>query len=364
MKKTIKIVICILAAVLIAAGCITYALLPHPLNYDIGSITAVGSDVSIAKQDEDSVTIRKNGDEDFKILMFTDMHLDGKNKTSSVTVDHLVKNIQREKPDLVLLGGDNVTSGMNRKRCRQLSEIFEKLGVYWGGVIGNHEGDNSFSISREEMVDIFSSYPHCVMRKGLDSADGNCNYSINILNSDGTLKETFFFLDTFDTMTQEQKDNFSITSDGSVYDGAHENQIEWYSKKVEQTRLMYGDFKSVLLMHIPLPQYTELAEKGEFSYGVNLENVCATAHDYGLFDAVKASGSTQAVFCGHDHLNSFGADYQGILLSYIEPSGYGAYGTEKLGYDEKDRLQGYTVLQLNDDGTFEQTQVRNSTIED
>ncbi len=363
MKKAVKIVICAVLAVLIAAGCITYALLPHRLNYDIDSITPVGSDVNISKQDDDSVTLRKNSDGDFKILMFTDMHLDGKNKTSNRTVDNLVKNIQREKPDLVLLGGDNVTSGINRTRCKQLSQIFEKLDVYWGGVIGNHEGDNSYSISREEMVDIFSSYPHCIMRKGLDNVDGNCNYSINILNSDGTLKETFFCLDTFDTLSDEQMKEYGIVSDSSVYDGAHKNQIEWYKQKVEQTRNMYGEFKSVLLMHIPLPQHKELAEKGEFLYGVNLEGVCASAVDQGLFDAVKASGSTTAVFCGHDHLNTFGAEYQGILLSYIEPSGYGAYGAAKLGYEEKDWLQGYTVLEIKDDGTFNQTQVRNSTIE-
>ncbi|MBQ7596492.1 MAG: metallophosphoesterase [Clostridia bacterium] len=364
MKKAVKIVICAVLAVIIAAGCITYALLPHPLNYDIESITPVGTDVSISKQEDDSVTIRKNGDGDFKILMFTDMHLDGKNKTSKITVDHLVKNIQREKPDLVLLGGDNVTSGINRKRSNQLAQIFEKLDVYWGGVLGNHEGDNSYSISREEMVDIFSSYPHCLMRKGLDSADGNCNYSINILNSDGTLKETFFFLDTFDELTDEQIKEFGVDPEKSTYDGAHENQIEWYTQKVEQTRLMYGDFESILLMHIPLPQVAQLAETGNFKYGVNLEGVCQSAVDRGLFDAVKSSGTTKTVFCGHDHLNTFGGDYQGILLSYIEPSGYGAYGAAKLGYEEKDWLQGYTVLEIKDDGTFTQTQVRNSTIEE
>ena len=115
-------------------------------------------------------------------------------------------------------------------------------------------------------------------------------------------------------------------------------------------------------MHIPLPQQKELAEKGEFLYGVNLEGVCASAVDQGLFDAVKQSGTTNTVFCGHDHLNTFGADYQGILLSYIEPSGYGAYGAKKLGYEEKDWLQGYTVLVIKNDGTFEQNQVRNSTL--
>ena len=357
MKKIISVI----TAFFIAFGGKISALFPQPLDYDIDSIQSVGSSVSVVEQGKDSVTIKKSGG-DFKVLMFTDMHLDGKNETSFVTVDHLVKNIQREKPDLVILGGDNVTSGFNRKRSHQLAEIFEKLGVYWGGVIGNHEGDNGLSIRRGKMVDIFSSYPHCLMRKGIKNIDGNCNYSINILNGDGTLKQTFFFLDTFDTLSKLQQKKRGISGDGSVYDGAHENQIEWYRQKAAETRDAYGDYKSILVIHIPLPQFAQAAEKGEFLYGVNLEGVCCTAYENGLFDAVKSSGTTTAVFCGHDHLNTFGADYQGILLSYIEPSGYGAYGLQKLGYDEKEWLQGYSVLELAGDGTFTQTQMRNGAI--
>ena len=77
---------------------------------------------------------------------------------------------------------------MNRKRSAQFAEIFEQLGVYWGGVLGNHEGDNPYSVTRTEMVDIFSSHAHCVMLRGPEDIDGDCNYVIRLLDKDGKLR--------------------------------------------------------------------------------------------------------------------------------------------------------------------------------
>lgn len=361
MKKAVKIICIALAVIIVAGGAVTWSFLPHPLNYKIKDIQSVGSDVTVVDESEDTVTIQKKSAGEFKVLMFTDMHLDGKNETSKTTVTNLVNNITREKPDLVLLGGDNVTSGLNRVRCRQLGQIFENLGVYWGGVIGNHEGDNKYSVTRTEMVNIFSSYDKCLMRRGLEDVTGDCNYSINILNSEGKLIQTFFFVDTFDEMDEETRAKYGCTDEDSEYDGAKEDQVAWYSAKAAATKEQYGDYSGILLLHIPLPQYAEAAESGEFLYGDKLEGVCCSGFDSGLFDAIKASGTTKAVFCGHDHMNNFGVEKDGILLSYIEPSGYGSYTAgKKLGLDEKDWLQGCTQLLIADDGTFKQTQMRNA----
>ena len=91
MKKRVLIILCAVLAVLIAGGAVGYSFLPHPLNYDIRGISSVGSSVEVLDDSVDSVTVRKNGEGAFKILMFTDMHLDGKNETSSLTVQYLVE---------------------------------------------------------------------------------------------------------------------------------------------------------------------------------------------------------------------------------------------------------------------------------
>ena len=136
MKKKGIVILCAVLAVLIAGGGIGYSFLPHPLNYPINKIEPAGkAALNLIGETEDSVTLQKGDAAPLRILYFTDMHLDGKNATSKDTVGNMVKAIQKEQPDLVLLCGDNVTSGMNRARCRQLGKIFEQLGVYWGGTL-------------------------------------------------------------------------------------------------------------------------------------------------------------------------------------------------------------------------------------
>ena len=370
MTKKKTIVLCcaaVLVIVAVVAAIVVINKLPMPLNYPIDSIEPVNGGaktVGVTAEDDDSVTLQKTTDSPFKVLMFTDMHLDGKNKTSYLTVDRMVKSIQKEMPDLVLLGGDNVTSGRNEERSHQLAEIFEKLGVYWGGVLGNHEGDNKFSITRTEMVNIFSSYEHCLMRRGPEEIDGDCNYVINMLDYEGNHVQTVFCLDTFDEISEEQKEQLTLFENKSPYDGAHENQVQWYLKKAKALKKEYGKFKSILLLHIPLHEYDLAVEKEPLLYGEKREGICSTCYDNGLFEAIKKAGVTQAVFCGHDHINNFGVLYDSVILSYIESSGFGAYGPQRDGKPESEWLLGYTTLSILPDGTFSHSQTRYSEVFD
>ena len=362
MSKKKKVLLCCLAAVLViaaVAGGIVWSKLPHALNYPIDKIEPLGkTNVTLVSEDADTVTLQKQDGGPFKVMMFTDQHLDGNNKTGYKTVDRMVQCIRTEQPDLVLVGGDNVTSGMNKKRAHQFAEIFEQLGVYWGGVLGNHEGDNPYSVTRSEMVEIFSSYDRCIMRRGVEEIDGDCNYAIRLLGNDGKLMETVFCLDNFDEISEEEAAAKTLYDKRTPYDGAHENQVQWYRDKAAALKQTDGDYRSILLQHIPLHAYDEAIETEAFLYGDKREDICSTVYDNGLFDAILESGVTQAVFCGHDHLNNFGVSYKGVLLSYIEPSGYGSYGLDRRGAPASEWLQGYTVLQLLPDGTFSQEQFR------
>jgi len=362
MTKKKKILLCCLAAllvILLVAGVIVYQKIPHALNYPIDKLEPIAhQSVSVVSEGDDMIMLQKKDDGAFRIMMFTDQHLDGNNKTGYKTVDRMVQCIRKEQPDLVLIGGDNVTSGLNKKRANQYAQIFEQLGVYWGGVLGNHEGDNPYSVSRSEMVDIFSSYDHCVMRRGVSGIDGDCNYVIRLLGKDGRQMQTIFCLDTFDEISDEIAASHTLFDKRSPYDGAHENQVEWYRQTAAELKEIDGSYKSILLQHIPLHAYDKAIETETFLYGDKREDICSTVYDNGLFDAIKETGVTQAVFCGHDHLNNFGVEYEGILLSYIEPSGYGAYGLGRRGAPESEWLQGYTLLEVLPDGTLSQSQVR------
>ena len=175
MNKVFKIIIALLLiAAIIAGGFVLYQS-SKGISYDIASAEKMPNDIEIVSQTEDSVTIRKNSDGDFRVVMFTDTHIKGDKKLDNMTVTYLVKNIKELKPDLVILGGDNVTYGFNKKRNVQLAELFENLGVYWATVLGNHEGDGFLSYDRESVIKLFSSYEHCLVKEGKTDIDGHGN---------------------------------------------------------------------------------------------------------------------------------------------------------------------------------------------
>ncbi len=360
MKTCLKIIVSFFGVAIIAAsGFIGYQS-SKGIGYDISSLEKIDCNVEIVSETEDSVTIRKNDDSEFKVVMFTDMHLKGDKELDEITVSHLVNNISEQNPDLVILGGDNVTYGFNKKRNIQLAELFEKLGVYWATVLGNHEGDGFLSYDRAKVIELFSGYDHCLVRKGLADVDGNGNCTINILNSDGTLKEVIFLMDSGDYMTEESKKEYGVTDTDEVYDGVKTSQVEWYKEKHDGLENEYGEFKSIAVVHIPIYQTEKDYADGEFLYGEKREGVCESGFDAGLFDAMKAKGSAQAVYFGHDHVNNFGVMCDGILLSYIQPSGYAAYNmSSKFDAPEDEWIQGCTVLNIKEDGTYTAERIYN-----
>lgn len=359
MKKAMKIIIAVLLVVVIALGGVVFFKSSQGISYDISTVEKLENDVEIVKEDIDSITLKKNSDGDFKVLMFTDTHLNGK-KEDNTTVSYIVKNITEQKPDLVIFGGDNVSSGFNKKRNTELAELMESLGVYWAAVFGNHEGDGILAVSREENIEIFSSYDHCLMREGKEDVDGSGNYAINILNYDGTIKEVLFLMDSGSYMTEETKKEYGVTEDGEVYDGVKTSQVEWYKEKHDTIEAEYGKFKSVTVVHIPPYQAEKEYADGDFLYGEKREGVCESGFDSGLVDAMIEKGSAQAVYFGHDHVNNFGVMYEDILLSYIQPSGYGVYNMEtKFDSPENEWIQGCTLLNIKADGTYTAEQIYN-----
>ena len=353
MKTAIKIIIAIILVAAIGFGGFIGYQSSKGISYDIASVETLQSDIEIVSETDDSVTIRKKSDGDFKVVMFTDTHLKGDKELDNMTVTYLVENIKAQNPDLVILGGDNVTYGFNKKRNVQLAELFENLGVYWATVLGNHEGDGFMSYDRKNVISLFAGYEHCLVKEGKEDIWGDGNCTINILNSDGTLREVFFLMDSGDYMDAETKLDYGITDKDDVYDGVKTSQVEWYKEKHDAIEAEYGKFKSVTVVHIPIYQAEREYTEDDFLYGEKREGVCESGFDSGLFDAMKEKGSAQAVYFGHDHVNDFGVMCEDILLSYIQPSGYGAYNMQsKFDAPENEWIQGCTVLNIKEDGTY------------
>lgn len=361
MKKSFVVVILalVLAAALGVGGCFVAVYL-QGLSYDIDSIEKVGTVVEVVGESEDSVTIKKNDDSDFKVLMFTDTHLNGKEDTDYTAVSYLVENISKEKPDLVIYGGDNVSSGFNMRRYVQFADLMENLGVYWVAVLGNHESEGIFTYSRKKIVDLFSSYDYCLIKNGRTDIDGYGNFTVNILNPDNSIKEVIYLMDSGNYMTKELKEKYGVEQKGQVYDGVKESQVQWYKEKHDALTEEFGEFKSFTVIHIPPYECRSFGEDEEYLYGDKREGMCPAGFNSGIFDAMKEKGSAQAVYYGHDHMNDYGVMYDGILLSYIQSAGYSSYNMgNSRNAPESEWVQGYTKLEIKADGTYDAYQCFN-----
>ncbi|MGN0521110.1 MAG: hypothetical protein ACI4IQ_00585 [Eubacterium sp.] len=124
--------------------------------------------------------------------------------------------------------------------------------------------------------------------------------------------------------------------------------------------------KSLAFFHMPLQEYKDAwfeyvdnnyedTENVKYIYGKAGEVdvvVYSSKNNYGFFDKAKELGSTQGIFCGHDHLNNFSLEYKGIRLTYTYTVDYLAYsGIMKVGLQ-----RGCTVIDVKPDGSFDCSQ--------
>lgn len=381
MGKPKRIVIICVSVLLILGilGGALYLFIPVNMKIDMQSINKIQNNVILLKATEESgqqalAKVDDEGnitDEPFKIVSFTDTHLDTYRKKTEVTMDMIIKNINREKPDLVVFVGDIITSSNNSIRRKQLCEVMEKFGVYWATVLGNHEGEGFLTLSREKQVEKFASYPHCLVESDTKKTSdgtivwGNGNYTVNILKADGKVRQSLVFIDSGDMISKADAKKYNTSKDS--YDYIKPSQIKWYEEKMDE---LEEGVKSMAFLHIPLPEYKTALEKSKendeqavLEYGEANEGICCSEYNSGFFDAVLKKQNTQAIVCGHDHINDFRIKYKGVYLIYNQPSGYSSYNLVTKGKSDK-LLKGCSIYTIKADGEIEFDAVKNMDLYD
>lgn len=380
MKLIKKVVIIIF--ILLAAGVITLFLYAKntygkKLVVDFNIVEPNEKyDVNIVKQEDEVTYLAKESGGNFKILAFTDMHLDGMDKEAmDKTMNEFMNAMNKEKPDLVIFTGDIVTTIFNKERAELLAVTMEKYGTYWCTILGNHEGEHPLAFSRKNLIKLWENdkkYPHCLVQSGPEDISGYGNYIVNLLTTDNKISQSLIFMDSGDFVTKEDVETLKVSKES--YDYIKADQIDWYKEKINA--LPEGT-KSSLFIHIPLCEYATgwdaiydktsgaITDTDDCKYisGMQREKVCCSEYNSGLFDVLKSLGSTQAVFCGHDHVNEYSISYQGIDLNYLQPSGYRTYGwndkTDTITMVlEEQSLQGYTILDIKKTGDYQINRVK------
>lgn len=368
----------------------------------VQGMATVGCDIAV-EIDEETGYYTFTTDDDFRVLQLTDVHIGA--GAFSIKKDNWALNavetiIRNEKPNLVIVTGDiaypvpfQAGTFNNLREAELFATMMEKLGVYWAPCFGNHDTEAYSMYNREEISNFYSQsrWEHCLFQAGPSDVDGYGNYIINVKNTQGLISQSLVM---FDSHSYVDGDILGIAW---KYDNIHQNQVDWYTAQINalndankrvfatlnsEQQAAYvalldttveefeqsGMIKSSAFFHIPLAEYrdawTEYVDNGKqdtenvkYNGGVAGETgkiVYSGIGDDQLFETMLELGSTQGIFCGHDHLNNFSLNYKGITLTYGMSIDYLAY----MGIVKKTQQRGGTTIDYSVNGEMTITHCR------
>ncbi|KZF25019.1 Metallo-dependent phosphatase [Xylona heveae TC161] len=335
----------------------------HPLLLDT-SAEIQESRISIRRGNPSDVPKpipRINKDGKFKIMQAADLHLatgiglcrdpepagwnGGKCDADTRTLDFIGKVLDDEKPDLVVLSGDQVngdTAPDAQSAVFKFAELFIKRKIPYAAIFGNH--DDEGSLNRAALMSLIESLPYSLSEPGPATVDGVGNYYVEIL-ARGTSQHsalTLYLLDTHGYSPDEK--NFR------GYDWLKKNQIDWFKETAQGLKHAHKQYTHVHMdlafIHIPLPEYRNT---NNYIVGSFKEPPTAPGFNSGFKDALVEEG-VLLVSCGHDHVNDYcsldkspeGAPQ--LWMCYGGGAGFGGYG----GYDGYHRRVRFFEIDMNE----------------
>lgn len=255
----------------------------------------------------------------FKIVQFTDSQ-DGPN-TDLRTLDLINRILDKEKPNLVVLTGDNIDG-----KCKSKADVkkaitnivmpMENRNIPWTAIFGNHDDEHK-KMNKEEMMKFYMTFKHSLCQVGYKILDRIGNYNL-LINGARNNKPAF---------------NIYLLDSGKKapcffhgYNWIKLAQIHWYKQTALKLKEKYEKtIPAIMFFHIPFPEF-KIAWKTGLIEGERNESESCPRVNSGLFDVLVKTGDVKGVFVGHDHVNNYCAELEGIRLGYAGNIGYGTYG--------------------------------------
>lgn len=368
MKKTLKSFLCLSIAFvfvcLLASGCVKQ---PDYSNYVNSTYVATNAQVFV---DDTGTKSIKSPSSSLKILQLTDIHIGNgplTSKKDKKAIQAVCKLIESTSPDLIILTGDcvfpvTIMTGTNDNltALKVLSNVIEKYKTPWTLCFGNHDAEDTAQYSKAELCDYLESneLSYCIFNRGNQNLDGMGNHVINLYNQDETFNSSIFLFDN---------GQYAGSTQLSGYQEISQSQTNWYETKINEFNAKFEKtIQSFVFYHVPGVEYknawAEYKQNGanaKLIYGyANEDNErISCPKEIGTFwNKVLELGSTKAIFCGHDHLNDFSVEYEGVRLTYGKSIDYTAYVFQGISYKTEQR--GATVLTLHKNGSFEITPIK------
>lgn len=281
-------------------------------------------------------------------------------------INYMLKTYQ---PDLVVLGGDNTVASEETKEqaIEEYVKPFVENEVYFTLVFGNH--DDEQGVDKDTLLKYYQKYggKYCLAYDADPELHGAAIHNLPVLSSNG--KEIKFNLWMFDTGTYVYDEEGNRLG----YDSVTPDQIEWYketSSKLEAAA--GGKVNSLAFQHMVPPEVyeaiypsvsfdikyiTETYNDGK-NYLVLTPNTSAFdghiyepaspgVYNHGHFSAMAENDDVLGVFSGHDHINDYITEYDGIKIVNTPGVSFHAYGNEF--------VRGSRLITIKEDNTSEFT---------
>lgn len=322
----------------------------------------------------------------FKILQVADAHFvagygrcrdpwpevpDGETCLADLrTLKFIISVLDIEKPDLVVMTGDQVFGSESKDFETALFKLvkpFIDRKIPYAILMGNHDSEGN--LSRKQIYQLLQTLPYSVSEAGLGYVSGYGNYALTVTSSEQSNKNSLimYFLDShsyskskipgYDFLKQDQKvfvkNSYIKHAEGLIPVG-----------KITTDRTSEGKPLSMAFFHIPLPEYRELKTPENADRpltGSYKEGCTAPMHNSHMYDLFKRVG-VSVVSVGHDHCNDYCLNYDGMNLCYgggVGEGGYAGYGgtTRRLRIfevdDKKNTIRTWKRLQTKPDEIFD-----------
>lgn len=258
-------------------------------------------------------SVRFRPDHKLKIVQFTDIHwVPGKAETADAAAC-MNEVLDAEKPDFVIYTGDITTGKPAAEALDKALEPVLSRHIPFGITFGNH--DDEQDLTRRQLFELVKKKPGNLTAT-VDGLSGVANYIVPVASADGKKTEAVLYV--------IDSNAYSPLKQIKGYDWIKPDQVEWYRKESSKFAKENGGkpLPALAFFHIPFPEYN-LAASDESArlVGTRGEKACSPAVNTGMFAAMINAGDVMGTFVGHDHVNNYVVERQGILLCYGQFTG-------------------------------------------
>lgn len=284
----------------------------------------------------------------FSVLQITDVHILNNEEKDAKAFKTITAMVETTKPDMIVVTGDVTSEKENYTAFKIFCTFMENFKIPWAFTFGNHEGldiqyepnevlDLDKIADKKTLNDYLESLDYCIYERGDKNVDGMGNYYYTVRDNSNNALMSLIFMDS---------NSYDEANDG--YDHFHENQIQWYENTVKQiAKEENGNeskvIPSIAFFHIPMQEYKTGYDEGERICGRRFEKECSPVVDDNMFETMVELGSTKGCFVGHDHMNNYSVNYNGIRLTYGLSCDHNIYVVP---------LRGGTLINIKYDGSF------------